>query len=69
MRPWWKASAQKLQPPKQPRLCMTEKRTSSMAGTPPMASYIGCTSRVYGSSATRSSSSLESGMAGGFTTR
>ena len=38
IRPWWKARAQKAQAPKQPRLWMTEKRTSSMAGTPPMAS-------------------------------
>ena len=43
---WWGAGAEAEQPPKQPRLCMTEKRTSSMAGTPPIASYIGCTSRV-----------------------
>ena len=65
MRPWWNASEQKLHPPKQPRLWMTLKRTSSIAGTPPSGSYIGCTSRVYGSAATASSSSVLSGMAGG----
>ena len=46
MRPWWNASAQKLHPPKQPRLWITLKRTSSIAGTPPSGSYMGCHSRV-----------------------
>ena len=46
VRPWWNASAQKLQPPKQPRLCVIEKRTSSMAGTPPSFAYMGCQVRI-----------------------
>ena len=44
IRPWWKARAQQLQPPKQPRLWVIEKRTSSMAGMPSV--YMGWTSRV-----------------------
>ena len=44
--PWWKAREQKLHPPKQPRLWVTEKRTSSMAATPPRLSYMGWTSRA-----------------------
>ena len=46
VRPWWKAREQKLQAPKQPRLWVMEKRTYSMAGTPPMSSYMGWGSRT-----------------------
>ena len=38
IRPWWNAREQNRHAPKQPRLWMTEKRTSSMAGTPPWLS-------------------------------
>ena len=44
IRPWWKASAQKLHPPKHPRLWVMENCTSSMAGMPFL--YMGCTCRV-----------------------
>ena len=46
VRPWWKAREQKLHAPKHPRLWVTEKRTSSMAGTPPISSYMGWGSRT-----------------------
>lgn len=38
IRPWWNVRAQKLQPPKQPRLLQSENLISEMAGTPPSAS-------------------------------
>src|SRR5918912_2845023 len=48
MRPWWAVIEQKVQPPKQPRITVTESLIISCAGTGSV--YEGCGRRVYGRS-------------------
>ena len=48
MRPWWAVIEQKVQPPKQPRMIVTESLIISWAGTGSV--YIGCGRRVNGMS-------------------
>ena len=60
--PWWRVMAQKAQFPGQPRTAVTEVSIIRNAGTSPEE---GCGFRIYGSSATSSSSSGESGSEAG----
>src|SRR5580704_5485051 len=48
MRPWWAVIEQNVQPPKQPRMIVTESLIISKAGIG--SRYEGCGRRVYGRS-------------------
>ena len=48
MRPWWAVIEQNVQPPKQPRMIVTESLIISWAGIG--SAYDGCGRRVYGRS-------------------
>ena len=64
IRPSCSVMLQKVQPPKQPRMILTEVLIMSHAGI--LASpYTGCGARAYGRSNTKSISSVVSGMGGG----
>src|SRR5690242_5739740 len=66
MRPWCAVIEQNVQPPKQPRISVTESLIISYAGIGSV--YDGCGRRVYGRSYTRSISASDSGSVGGLTT-
>src|SRR5258708_2224424 len=66
MRPWWAVIEQNVQPPKQPRMIVTESLIISWAGIGSV--YVGCGRRVYGRSNTASICSAFSGNAGGLAT-
>src|SRR3979411_2450143 len=66
VRPWGVVIEQKVQPPKQPRMIVTESLIISNAGIGSV--YDGWGRRVYGRSYTRSIWLWLGGSAGGFTT-